>query len=145
MSHSARDVVAPIDSNTDIVRARERGRALAGTLGFSITDRVLIVTAISELARNILAYAVRGEICVRVVQNDSARGIGVVARDDGPGIDNVNRALTDGFSTSGGLGLGLPGVRRLMDDFQIESRAGEGTTVRVTKWLSDGHEGGLSA
>ena len=141
----SRDVVASIDSTTDIVRARERGRALAGKLGFSIRDRLLIVTAISELARNILDYAVRGEICVRVVQNHSGRGIGVVARDDGPGIVNVDHALTDGFSTSGGLGLGLPGVRRLMDDFQIESRAGEGTTVRVTKWLSDGHQGGMTA
>jgi serine/threonine-protein kinase RsbT len=145
MSQRSTVVVAPIGTNTDIVRARERGRALAGKLGFSATDRVLIVTAISELARNILAYAERGEICVRVVQNDFARGIGVVARDDGPGIDNVDRAMADGFSTSGGLGLGLPGVRRLMDDFQIESRAGEGTTVRVTKWLSDSHESGMTA
>ena len=130
------DVVARIDSNTDIVRARGRARALAVKLGFSTTDRVLIATAISELGRNILDYAVRGEIYMHVVQNGAGRGIGVVARDDGPGIDNLDRAVTDGFSTSGGLGLGLPGVRRLMDDFHIESRSGKGTTVRVTKWLT---------
>jgi serine/threonine-protein kinase RsbT len=133
-----RDVIARIDSDEDIVQARERGRALAGKLGFSATERVLIATAISELARNILDHAERGEIRMGPVHNHTAKGIGVVARDDGPGIDNVEFALKDGFSTSGGLGLGLPGVRRLMDDFQIETRAGGGTAVRVRKWLKDG-------
>jgi len=133
-----REVVARIDSDEDIVLARERARALAGKLGFSATDRVLIAAAISELARNILKYAERGEIRMGPIHNHTTRGIGVVARDEGPGIENVEFALKDGFSTSGGLGLGLPGVRRLMDDFEIETRAGEGTAVRVTKWLKDG-------
>jgi serine/threonine-protein kinase RsbT len=98
----------------------------------------VIATAISELARNILEYAERGEISMAAVHNHTAKGIWVVARDEGPGIDNVEFALKDGFSTSGGLGLGLPGVRRLMDHFEIETRAGGGTAVRVTKWLKDG-------
>jgi serine/threonine-protein kinase RsbT len=133
-----REVVARIDSDADIVVARERARALAGTLGFSATDRVLIAAAISELARNILKYAGRGEIRMGAVYNHTTSGIGVEARDDGPGIDNLEFALKDGFSTSGGLGLGLPGVRRLMDDFEIETRVGAGTAVRATKWLKDG-------
>ena len=131
------DVIASIRSDADIVSARARGRALAGKLGFSATDRVLIAAAISELARNILEHAQRGEISIGAVQRQSARGIDVIARDEGPGINNVEFALKDGFSTSGGLGIGLPGVRRLMDGFQIETCAGKGTAVRVTKWLKE--------
>ncbi|HUR21252.1 MAG TPA: ATP-binding protein [Vicinamibacterales bacterium] len=130
-------MVAPISSDADIVSARAHGRALASKLGFSATDRVLIATAISELARNILEHAEQGEISMGAVHSQTGSGIGVVARDKGPGIDNVEFALKDGFSTSGGLGLGLPGVRRLMDGFEIQTGAGAGTAVRVTKWLKD--------
>jgi len=124
----------PISSDENIVAARQNGRALALQLGFSSTDLVLITTAISELARNILLYAKRGEILLEIVSDNGRKGIIVVARDSGPGIANVDRALQPGFSTSGNLGLGLPGVRKLMDDVRILSRVGEGTTVTATKW-----------
>jgi len=124
----------PITSDIDIVVARQKGRALAAELDFSPTDVVRIATAISELARNVLSYATAGEIRLQAVENRSTRGIAIVAQDNGPGIPNIDQAMQDGFSTSGGLGLGLPGVRRLMDDFRIESTVGGGTTVTVTKW-----------
>jgi serine/threonine-protein kinase RsbT len=124
----------PITSDIDIVVARQKGRALAAELNFSPTDVVRIATAISELARNVLSYATAGEIRLRVVENRSRRGIAIVAQDSGPGIPDIDQAMQDGFSTSGGLGLGLPGVRRLMDDFGIESTVGSGTTITVTKW-----------
>ena len=103
-------------------------------LGFSSTDVVLITTAISELARNIVLYATKGEITVSPAKNHNPKGIVVVARDSGPGIADVERAMRDGFSTSGNLGLGLPGVRRLMDEVEIDSRPGKGTTVTAKKW-----------
>lgn len=124
----------PITSDQDIVAARWKGRALATALGFSSGDSTLIATAISELARNIVSYAKRGEILVKAIQNSTRNGILVVARDEGPGIADVQQALRDGFSTSGSLGLGLPGVRRLMDEFEIDSGAERGTTVTVKKW-----------
>ncbi len=123
-----------IKSDADIVVAREQGRTLASQLGFSASDLTIISTAISELARNIVRYAKRGEIILRLVNPNNKRCIVVVARDDGPGISNVMQAMQDGFSTSGGLGLGLPGVKRLMDEFEIVSEVGHGTTVSVKKW-----------
>jgi serine/threonine-protein kinase RsbT len=123
-----------INSDQDIVVARQRGRALAAELGFSATDSTLLATAISELARNIVSYARKGEITLKTIHGSSREGILVVASDDGPGIQDIRQALRDGFSTSGSLGLGLPGVRRLMDEFQIASQAGRGTTVTVKKW-----------
>ena len=122
-----------INSDQDIVSARQEGRALATRLGFSGVDATFIATAISELARNILAYARRGEIMLRAIHG-SSDGILVIASDAGPGIRDIPQALRDGFSTSGSLGLGLPGVRRLMDEFEIKSRPGHGTTVSVKKW-----------
>jgi serine/threonine-protein kinase RsbT len=127
--------VVPISSSADIVTARQRGRALAAALGFSGSDLTLIATAISELARNIIEYATTGEIVLSQEHADGRPGIGIVARDEGPGIPDVSRALSAGYSTGPGLGLGLPGVRRLMDDFEITSNAGRGTTVSVRKWL----------
>ena len=124
----------PIESDRDILSARTQGRALAQQLGLPNGDLTLVATAISELARNIILYARRGEIVLSLVQNDGREGLAVVARDQGPGIPDIGRALDVGYSTSGSLGLGLPGVRRLMDDFQIESLTGKGTTVRATKW-----------
>lgn len=123
-----------INSDQDIVAARQRGRALAAELGFSATDSTLIATAISELARNIVSYARKGEITVNTIHGSSRQGILVIASDDGPGIPDVLQAMRDGFSTSGSLGLGLPGVRRLMDEFHIASQPGRGTTVTVKKW-----------
>lgn len=124
----------PIGSDSDILIARGQGRALAARLGFPSSDLALIATTISELARNILRYAGSGEIAVQPITDGHKPGILVIARDKGPGIPDVRRALQDGYSTSGGLGLGLPGVRRLMDDFEIVSEVGRGTTVTVKKW-----------
>jgi len=124
-----------VESDSDIVTARMRGRELAMRLGFPPVTTTLIATAISELARNILQYASRGEIVLSTAEQNGRFGITVVARDEGPGIPDVERAMRDGFSTSGRLGLGLPGVRRLMDHFEISSRPGQGTTVVVKKWL----------
>jgi serine/threonine-protein kinase RsbT len=130
----AGDIRVPINSDQDLVVARQEGRAIATKLGFSNVDATFIATAISELARNILAYARKGVITLRVIQGSSRQGILVIASDDGPGIADIHQALRDGFSTSGSLGLGLPGVRRLMDEFEISSKSGRGTTVKVTKW-----------
>jgi serine/threonine-protein kinase RsbT len=123
-----------INSDLDIVAARRRGRELAKALGFGPTDLALIATAISELARNIVLYAHGGEIILRSTEQKGAPGIVVVASDEGSGIPDVTEAMQDGYSTSGGLGLGLGGVRRLMDEFEIVSRAGYGTQVTAKKW-----------
>jgi serine/threonine-protein kinase RsbT len=124
----------PIGLDSDILIARGLGRALAAQLGFASSDLALIATTISELARNILRYAGSGEIAVQPITDGHKPGIRIIARDKGPGIPDVRKALQDGYSTSGGLGLGLPGVRRLMDDFEIVSEVGRGTTVTVKKW-----------
>ena len=124
-----------IESDADVVTARQRARALAVGLDMPSTDQTLLATAISEIARNITAYAIRGEIVLDVVRDaDGRRGVRVVARDDGPGIADLERALTDGYTTGGGLGLGLPGARRLVDEFDISTTPGEGTTVTLVKW-----------
>ena len=124
----------PIVNDSDIVQARQKGREVASRIGFVSTDLVLITTAISELARNILLYARQGEITVKSLNNGGRNGILLVARDEGPGIPNIEQAMQGGFSTSGNLGLGLPGVRRLMDEMSIESEVGKGTTVVARKW-----------
>jgi len=130
----ASDIPVHIRSDQDIVRARQRGRSLAMELGFSEGDATLIATAISELARNIVCYAGKGLITLQTLNSCSRKGIQVRASDRGPGIADVRQALQDGYSTSGSLGIGLPGVRRLMDEFQINSSAGKGTTITVRKW-----------
>jgi serine/threonine-protein kinase RsbT len=129
------DIVVAIRSDADIVSARQQGRSLATAIGFSATDATLIATAISELARNIVMYAGQGEVIIRSVEISHRKGIVIVARDDGPGIRSIEDVLRDGYSTSGGLGLGLPGVKRLMDEFAIESELGQGTMVTVKMWL----------
>ena len=124
-----------IESDADVVVARQRARALAAQVDLTTTDQTLLATAISELARNITAYAVRGEVLVGVVRGDNGRrGVRVVARDDGPGIEDIEAALTDGYTTGNGLGLGLPGARRLVDQFDIQTAPGQGTTVTLVKW-----------
>jgi serine/threonine-protein kinase RsbT len=125
----------PIVSEVDIVTARQRGRALAAELGFAGSDQALIATAISELARNIILYAGRGEIGITAENQDGRIGIGVVATDQGPGIPDLKRALEDGFSTGKGLGLGLPGTKRIMDEFDLASEVGKGTRVTTRKWV----------
>lgn len=124
----------PIDRDGDIVAARQKARELAIQVGFSGSDLTLIATAISEVARNIVVYASRGEIVLSAVQNGSRRGVLVVARDQGPGIPDIERAMRDGYSTGKSLGLGLPGAKRLMDEFEITSEIGKGTTITMRKW-----------
>jgi serine/threonine-protein kinase RsbT len=123
-----------IESDADVVTARQRARALAVGLEMPTTDQTLLATAISEIARNITAYAQRGEVRLDVIHDGTRRGIRVVAVDEGPGIDDVDKALTDGYTTGGGLGLGLPGARRLVDEFDIQTAPGEGTRVTLVKW-----------
>lgn len=130
----ADEFLVPITSDLDVVNARQKGRELAAGAGFSSGDQTVIAAAISEIARNIIMYAKRGEVALSVVTNGDRQGVVVVARDQGPGIRDVERALQDGYSTSGGLGLGLPGARRLMDDFDVESAVGKGTVVTMRKW-----------
>jgi serine/threonine-protein kinase RsbT len=124
----------PIDRDGDIVAARQKGREMALQAGFSGSDLALIATAISEIARNIVNYARRGEMLMSQVQQGAKRGLLVVARDEGPGIADIEQAMRDGFSTGKSLGLGLPGARRLMDEFEIHSEIGKGTVVTMKKW-----------
>jgi serine/threonine-protein kinase RsbT len=123
-----------IDHDFDIVAARRKARELATQVGFSGSDLTIIATAISEVARNIVVYANRGEIVLSAVQRGTRRGVLVVARDQGPGIPDIPRAMRDGFSTGKSLGLGLPGAKRLMDEFEIASEVGKGTTITMHKW-----------
>jgi serine/threonine-protein kinase RsbT len=131
-----------VATDADVVLARQTGRDLAADLGFGATDGTVIATAISEVTRNIVKFAGTGEVLVGRVDEPSRCGLRVVARDAGPGIPDVGQALVDGHSTYGGLGLGLPGCRRLMDDFEITSGAGRGTTVTMHKWRSTGRTSG---
>lgn len=119
----------------DIVAARQMGREIAKSLGFGTVDQARITTAISELARNIYLYAGEGEIYFEVLESLDHKGISIVAQDNGPGIKDISQVMEDGFSTSGGLGAGLPGVRRLMDEFDIESEVGKGTRIITAKWV----------
>ncbi|SDI21873.1 anti-sigma regulatory factor [Alteribacillus bidgolensis] len=123
-----------------IVSARQAGRNLAKEIGFSSVDQARITTAISELARNIYLYAEKGEIIIEAVEEMQStgvkHGIKITAKDKGPGIKNIRQVMEDGFTTSGGLGAGLPGVKRLMDEFDIDSIAGEGTEITTIKWNS---------
>lgn len=124
-----------IGSDLDILKARQQGRTLAREIGFSGSNLTIIATAISELARNILLYAKAGELALGPIEANGHRGIAVVARDRGPGIPDIARAMQVGFSTSGSLGLGLPGAQRLMDEFEVVSEVGRGTTITAKKWL----------
>lgn len=131
------EIRVPVASDADVVAAREKGRELSALLGFSSIDLTLIVTAISEVARNILLYAGEGEIVLTLANDGGRRGIVVMARDEGPGIADIELAMRDSFSTGNGLGLGLPGARRLMDEFAIESEVAKGTTVVMKKWAPE--------
>ena len=125
----------PVSSEIDIVTARQKGRQMAAPLGFSNTELTLIATAISEVVRNIVEYARSGELCLDIVREGDRRGIVVTAQDRGPGIPNIKLAMQDGYSTGKSLGLGLPGTKRLMDEFEIESEVGRGTKITMKKWV----------
>jgi serine/threonine-protein kinase RsbT len=131
------DVVrVPVARDADVVLARQRARQVAVDAGFAPSDATLVATAVSEIARNIVQFAKRGEIAISPVERAGERGVTVVARDAGPGIPDLPRAMQDGYSSYGGMGLGLPGCRRLMDEFEISSEVDRGTTLVMTKWRS---------
>jgi serine/threonine-protein kinase RsbT len=130
----ADEVRVQIARESDIVVARQKGRALAAELGFSSCDQTLIATAISEIARNIITYATKGEVSLSILKNGQRQGLSITAADQGPGIADLDAAMQNGYSTSGSLGLGLPGAKRMMDEFEIASEPGRGTTIKMTKW-----------
>ncbi|OBI55475.1 anti-sigma regulatory factor [Mycobacterium sp. E796] len=131
----AGDIVVDIRNSDDIVAARKAGHQLALDLGFSLTDVTMIATAISEIARNITSYAGRGAVRIAVAERDGRTALVVRAEDDGPGIADIERALEDGYSTGRGLGMGLPGARRLMDRLIVDSKLGRGTVIEMWKWV----------
>ena len=131
------EVTIRIQHDADVVRARKSAREMASRLEFSRTDLTLIATAVSEIVRNIVRFAGNGQLHVELLEQPRA-GIRIVARDTGPGIRDIDQALTDGYSTYNGLGLGLPGARRLMDEFTLTSEIDIGTTVTMTKWRTEG-------
>jgi serine/threonine-protein kinase RsbT len=130
----ADEVRIRIAEDTDLIPARAEGRALAERLGFSRTDATLIATAISEIARNIVVHVGQGEIVMRALEEGRRCGVLVIARDEGPGIRDVEAAVRQGYADSASLGLGLPGARRLMDEFELDSSSDAGTTVKMVKW-----------
>ncbi|EMR04918.1 Serine/threonine-protein kinase rsbT [Bhargavaea cecembensis DSE10] len=124
-----------IHTEWDIVAARQLGRNEAKKVGFGTVDQARITTAISELARNIYLYAGAGKIEIERLNEDGLFGIAIIASDEGPGIPDVRKVMEDGYSTSGGLGAGMPGVKRLMDDFRVDTERGKGTKITAVKWL----------
>jgi serine/threonine-protein kinase RsbT len=124
-----------ISSSIDIITARQQGRAMAMELGFTGSDVTLVAAAISEVTRNIVDYAQRGEIVLEPIQRNGQAGMLIIARDQGPGIVDVAKAMQYGYSTRKGLGVGLPGAKWLMDEFDIVSKVGKGTTVTMKKWV----------
>jgi serine/threonine-protein kinase RsbT len=137
MSSDVPETTIPISGDADIVIAHQKAREAAKALGFGMVDQSRIATAVSELARNVVKYATngRGDVIVRAIQ-DPRRGSGIeiVVKDEGPGIPNVEEALRDGYTTGGGLGMGLPGAKRLMDELVVDSALGRGTVVTAQKW-----------
>jgi serine/threonine-protein kinase RsbT len=130
-----REARVRIQSSADIVTARQQGRSIAAEIGFSNSNLTIIATAISEIARNIVEYAKEGEAVISLINDGPRQGIQIVLTDDGPGIPDTSTVMRDGFSTGRGLGIGLPGARRLMDEFEIVSEVGRGTTVTMKKWI----------
>lgn len=127
-------VVVPLRSDEDVVRLRQAARTCLVSQGFSLVDQTKLVTAASELARNTVKYGGGGEAHLINVQNGARKGVSLVFIDHGPGIADVEQAMTDGYTSGGGMGLGLGGAKRLSDEFEIASEPGKGTTVRITKW-----------
>ncbi|WP_164671076.1 anti-sigma regulatory factor [Virgibacillus doumboii] len=124
-----------IKEEWDIVAARQLGRDIARKTGFGSVDQARIATAISELARNIYLYAGDGQICFEVIDTLEQKGMCILSMDKGPGIQDISQVMEDGYSTSGGLGAGLPGVKRLMDEFDVRSDSGNGTEIKAVKWV----------
>jgi serine/threonine-protein kinase RsbT len=126
--------VSPIRTEDDVVRVRQTVRARAIALGFSLVDQTKLITAASELARNALVYGGGGEAALEDVSQGSRKGLRIVFRDEGPGIEDLDLALRDGYTTGSGLGLGLSGARRLVNEFEVDSAPGRGTRVTIVKW-----------
>ncbi len=124
----------PVHSDADVVRVRQLVREWATHAGFGLVDQTKIVTAASELARNMILYGRGGTVCLQSLNSDVRRGLRVVFEDHGPGIANIDMAMQDGYTTGNGLGLGLGGAKRLVNEFQIDSRVGEGTRIIITRW-----------
>ncbi len=129
-----RDAAIPVRSDVDVLKARQYGKELAASLHFSSSERTIIATAISEIARNTVLYGISGSIVLKVVQQGGKRGLLVIVRDQGPGIADLGLVMQDGYTTSHGLGIGLPGAKRLMDEFDIVSEVGIGTVITMKKW-----------
>lgn len=134
MTSQGNDAELPIRSSDDVVRVRQEVRARAQAAGFGIVDQTKIVTAASELARNTLDYGGGGTVRIAMLASGVRRGVRLIFRDGGPGIPDIDRAMTDGFTTGGGLGLGLGGAKRLSNEFSIESAPGQGTRVMIARW-----------
>jgi serine/threonine-protein kinase RsbT len=124
----------PIRSSDDVVRVRQIARSWASELKFSLVDMTKFVTATSELARNTLEHGGGGTMTANIVDNGTKKGIQLIFKDEGPGIPNIELALRDGYTTGGGMGLGLSGSKRLVNDFDIKSEPGRGTTVSIVRW-----------
>lgn len=125
-----------LNTDKDLVKIREYGRSLAASMGFSENNQTAVSTALSEICRNVLEYADSGEVTIEPGESER-RCILITVKDEGPGIEDVNRALQEGYSSGMGLGIGLPGAKRIMDRFEIKTSAGEGTTIRMCKWLNN--------
>ncbi len=123
-----------IENNMDLVKARQAVRTLALDLGYGIVNQTKLVTAVSELTRNVLLYAGKGEINIELIESGTKKGLKITVTDEGPGIPDVDLAITDGYSSSKGLGKGLSGTKKLMDDFSIKTEVGKGTEVVIIKW-----------
>jgi serine/threonine-protein kinase RsbT len=136
MTATTRTERLAIRSSEDVVKVRQHTRTLAVAAGLSLVDQTKIVTAASELARNVVDYAEEGDVCMEVIEDGARRGVRLAFEDRGPGIPDVQAALKDGFTTGSGLGLGLGGARRLANEFSIESKVGIGTKVTVVRWKS---------
>jgi serine/threonine-protein kinase RsbT len=132
-----KDEMTPINSSGDIVKVRQLVRECSISLGFSLVEQTKMVTAASELARNVLEHGGGGHVRIETLQNERRKGIKLTFIDEGPGIPNIEQALKDGFSTGSGMGLGLGGAKRLTNDFEIESTPGRGTKVAITRWRSN--------
>jgi serine/threonine-protein kinase RsbT len=128
-------IILPVLDEVDVAYAALGAREYAKKIGFNSTSQCMISTAVSELARNIYVYALRGTILLSIRNQEQKTGIQIIADDEGPGIINIERALKDEFSTGGTMGVGLPGTKRLMDEFEITSCLGKGTIIKVIKWL----------
>jgi serine/threonine-protein kinase RsbT len=135
MTATSGETCVRIEHEADIVTARQKARELAAASGLSVTEQTLLATAISEVARNIVVYARAGEVILAPVVQQGRRGVLVVARDQGPGIANPELAMRDGYSSSRSLGMGLPGAKRLMDEFELSTAVGKGTTITMKKWV----------